>query len=151
MFPIQIELSWPKWSRKSGPKSKNGVEKSNVRNNSRARAGRASAMVYFCNYMDPTPHGYGGIRRYAVRNTIVYYNVYYTSCRVRAAADGRGAAYLTPKLCCNQNGRAKVAQRRKMGSKKRKSAIARKYARAVARQWCSFVTTRTPHLMGMME
>ena len=74
-----------------------------------------------------------------------------TSCRVRAAAGGRGAAYLTPKLCCDQNGRAKVEQRRKMGSKKRKSAIARKYARAVPRQWCSFVTTRTPHLMGMME
>ena len=77
--------------------------------------------------------------------------VFITSCRVRAAAEGRGAAYLTPKLCCDQNGRAKVAQSRKMGSKKRKSAIAREYARAVPPQWCIFVTTRTPHLMGMME
>ena len=59
-------MLWPEWSCQSGAKSKNGVEKAEVRNSSRVRAGRASAMVYFCNYTDPTPHGYDGISRSVV-------------------------------------------------------------------------------------
>ena len=54
------------WSGESGPKSKNGVEEGENRNSSRVRADHASATVYFCNYMDPTPHGCGGISRCAV-------------------------------------------------------------------------------------